>query len=530
MSHSRILTPLAITVALGSILAGLWGIPSAFAVGDVKYTVHAGDTPASIAEQLKVPLLDFLAQLGGILVPGKDIVVCPPGAGEPDYKSQYIERYEVQKADVKPNETWANVCRVLLTTRNVKLDPEEIADFNCVPRQYHLVQVGDTLAGIAQRYDASLKPLARFLKTTPAALVRGWNRLDEVQGLAEGRLLTVGWQEPHAGDALFYPLIEKMRLDVESDLKKEGLITPGGAAQFYNSKVSYQLYAFKEGDTLEELAKQSNMTVVSLRKANNLDANETPAVGQPLFVPTAESAFAGSAAIFKTYANEGALLRSRPAPDAASNPLDKGQTLWVYERPWVSEARWCAVMVDSNKKPWAWVKESDIKYEEPRRRFYAAGRTGPEPPQDMPMQPFRPNVVAMSGIPETVSGAKRTALEIAMVFAQNRVRYQMGTQGTRSIDCSGLVWYCFTHAGVWSPGTERDAARTQANRGRPVTSNLMPADRLYWQYGRLGGAIDHTGLYLGGGMDIEATPGYVQLRSFNSRRSHVVKVMRDPPY
>jgi LysM repeat protein len=536
VSQPRSAIPLTLAVAFSLALVGPWSVQPALAAGDVRHTVREGDTPASIAGQLKMSLFDFLAQLGGMLVPGKDITVCPPGTEEADFKSEYIRPYPVKPSDVKLNETWVNICRALA---DQKMDIEEIADFNSVPRQYHLVLAGETLASIAKIYDSALKPLARFINatapkppsppTTPATLIRGWNRLDETPDLAEGRLLTVGWQEPLAGDKLYYPEVAKMIASVTADQEKAGLITPKGAL-FFDPNVSYQLYVLREGQTLEDLARQCNNTdVAKLRKANDLDASETPAPGQALFVPTAESAFAGTPSVYKAKAKTGAVMRNQPSTLARSLTIEAGEVLYVFERPWETDgAQWWAVMVDSETRPWAWMQADHLEREKDGRRYYATGRKGPPRPHEL--LPSDPTVVDMSNVSETTnSEKKRQALAIAMWFVNHQVPYRMGSQCDSRTDCSGLVWLCLTRAGVWDRGTERDAAQTQALRGRKVSSP-MPADRLYWEYGRLGGAIDHTGFYLGGGMDIEATPKYTRIKSFSSRQPHLVKIMRDPPY
>jgi cell wall-associated NlpC family hydrolase len=241
---------------------------------------------------------------------------------------------------------------------------------------------------------------------------------------------------------------------------------------------------------------------------------KAPSVASPCML-------AGSAQVCKAYANKDTFLRAAPSAQAAGLAIQKGQELCVFEGPceWVPE--WRAVLCDDRQNPWAWVRQDDLKLDESRRLFPAIGRAAPMWPVQTPPPPAAPN-----------TPAKLKALQIAIWFAQNRIPYRMGAQGTSSTDQSGLVWFCFTRAGVWPKDAERTAARDQANQGRQVMDGkLKPGDRIYWSYGRLGaGGIDHTGIYLGGGMDVEATPRYVQIRSFNSRRSHLVKVMRDEPY
>jgi len=526
-------------VVLCCVLLSLWNAPPALGVGDVSYTVGEDDTPSAIARKLKIPLLDFLSQVGGILTAGQEIVVCPPGDRDAQFPSQYLEFYTVRR-----DQTLLQVAQWL------KTGVEELADFNALPRRCHLVQAGETIADLSRRYQASLQPLADVYQTTPGALIQSWNELDETAQLPEGRLLTIGWQEPREGDRLAYPLVEKIIASVEEDMKKEGLLTPKGA-QFFNAKIQYQLYAVKEGDTLKTLAEESGkkVSVRDLLQINNLEEGDTLTVGQVLFVPTAESAFGGSSArVYRAYPTPGAVLRSVPSTDSRVGRRDvplkdedgKRQEIYVYEKPYTYNPAWRAVMVDSSKMPWAWMRQEHLEFEPPEKRllYYAIGRANPpnpEPPRPQVVaRPFYPVVIPVSGVCDDVkSPTKRRALEWAYWFARNRVPYKLGGFSQRQIDCSGLVYYCFRQARVAGWQSLQPSCRNQIKRGQHVgdTANpLRPGDRLYFDTARLGYGItgtDHTGLYIGGGYMIEATPP----RCKKTNLRHYLKVCwarRDP--
>lgn len=126
---------------------------------------------------------------------------------------------------------------------------------------------------------------------------------------------------------------------------------------------------------------------------------------------------------------------------------------------------------------------------------------------------------------------KRRAIELALWFAAHKVPYRMGAASTRSTDTSGLVWYCFSHAYV--PGYEklRPPCTNQIKYGTRVSTrieDLRPGDRLYFDTVRLGyGVVDHTGIYIGGGKMVEATPPHVRVTDLR-RYLKIYAARRDP--
>jgi peptidoglycan DL-endopeptidase RipA len=73
-----------------------------------------------------------------------------------------------------------------------------------------------------------------------------------------------------------------------------------------------------------------------------------------------------------------------------------------------------------------------------------------------------------------------------------------GARGT-GFDCSGLMLYAYSGAGVALPRT----SRSQYNAGRKVpVSDLRPGDLVFYQ--RSGGPIHHVAMYIGGGDMVEA--------------------------
>jgi len=78
--------------------------------------------------------------------------------------------------------------------------------------------------------------------------------------------------------------------------------------------------------------------------------------------------------------------------------------------------------------------------------------------------------------------------------------YVYGGEGRRGIDCSSLVQHAFAANGVRLPRTAAEQARV----GRNVpTDQLQAGDRLY--FSASGTHIDHTGLYMGDGLFVQAS-------------------------
>lgn len=82
------------------------------------------------------------------------------------------------------------------------------------------------------------------------------------------------------------------------------------------------------------------------------------------------------------------------------------------------------------------------------------------------------------------------------------IPYRWGGYSANGIDCSGFVKAVFAAHGISLPRVSRD----QALVGTPVGWNqLQPGDRLY--FACKGGAIDHTGIYMGNGLFIHSSSG-----------------------
>lgn len=90
--------------------------------------------------------------------------------------------------------------------------------------------------------------------------------------------------------------------------------------------------------------------------------------------------------------------------------------------------------------------------------------------------------------------------------AENQIGdpYVWGAEGPNGFDCSGLVWFALTRAGVDIPRTTAAGFQSQLNS---VNKNhLKVGDVVYFDYGRLGpGVADHIGIYIGNGKMVAAS-------------------------
>ncbi len=99
-----------------------------------------------------------------------------------------------------------------------------------------------------------------------------------------------------------------------------------------------------------------------------------------------------------------------------------------------------------------------------------------------------PSVVPTTARPVPVSVGERAA---SVALQQIGVPYRYGGSSPRGFDCSGLVQYAYTHAGVAVPRTTSDLWSTMAPVGR---QNLRVGDVLFFN---IEGKMSHVGLYVG---------------------------------
>ncbi len=85
-----------------------------------------------------------------------------------------------------------------------------------------------------------------------------------------------------------------------------------------------------------------------------------------------------------------------------------------------------------------------------------------------------------------------------------------------TIDCSGLVCYAYSQAGISLPHSSSQQAKYCNDRGYAISANqLQPGDLVFWTYPWGSGFmnIGHVGIYAGNGQVIDASPNGVVQRS-----------------
>lgn len=110
--------------------------------------------------------------------------------------------------------------------------------------------------------------------------------------------------------------------------------------------------------------------------------------------------------------------------------------------------------------------------------------------------PPRPGVLVPS-VPGPSAGDNRLAAEVAASMIGRPYRAG-GNAPEEGFDCSGLVRYCYGLLGIELPRT----ADTQQKATRPVpVEEIAIGDLLFF---RLGGAINHVGIYYGDGLFVHS--------------------------
>lgn len=98
--------------------------------------------------------------------------------------------------------------------------------------------------------------------------------------------------------------------------------------------------------------------------------------------------------------------------------------------------------------------------------------------------------------------------------------YRLGGESPEGVDCSGLVQFAYSRAGIRVPRT----AAQQFEGGRPQPK-VLPGDLLFFRTDGTG-AVSHVGIYAGKGQMIHASSSGGQVRkvSLNQRywRQHLV--------
>ncbi len=261
-----------------------------------------------------------------------------------------------------------------------------------------------------------------------------------------------------------------------------------------SSRVRYEIYQVRSGDTVEDIAARFGVPARQVRRLNDLDAWHQLRAGQSLalMLPTGPAAPAGEAsydlaasAFEPRYARVTAASPIIPEPDvsAAAHPLyiaPAGSQLVVSAE---QGECWGVVMIDGST---GWIAKSGVQV------------------SDRTVSTDELDILFKGGRPDIVQEACRYL----------GTPYRYGGQLPSEVDCSLLVQTAFAAHGIRLPRT----ATAQYHHGRAVSfAELLPGDRLYFV--SRSGQINHTGIYIGNGRFVHASArrGRVAVDMLNDR-------------
>jgi len=105
-------------------------------------------------------------------------------------------------------------------------------------------------------------------------------------------------------------------------------------------------------------------------------------------------------------------------------------------------------------------------------------------------------VSGAAGTPPAISGKAGIAVDFAYVQANKPAYYGYGDAGPDTFDCSGLTMAAWAKAGKSLP---HNAAAQYSATARITKDELEPGDLVFYR------SLGHVGLYVGGGMIIDAS-------------------------
>jgi cell wall-associated NlpC family hydrolase len=125
-------------------------------------------------------------------------------------------------------------------------------------------------------------------------------------------------------------------------------------------------------------------------------------------------------------------------------------------------------------------------------------------------------MIRLSGEDVLLSSSAGTGREIAEeALAMLDTPYLFGGRSSRGLDCSGLTGTCYGAAGLALPRDARQQALVGQMVATPWNKNGMrPGDLLFFINTQ--GRVIHTGIALGNGRFVHASPPMVQVNSLDS--------------
>lgn len=180
------------------------------------------------------------------------------------------------------NQTWSSLENAY---SSVDCDITEVPPVNDNVQSY-TVQKGDTLYGIAQKFNTTVDKIKELNRLTSNTIIPGEVILIPLAGASSSNTYTV-----KKGDTL-YSIAQAFNLSVD-DLKKANNLTSnvlsiGQVLTIPSVNDNYLTYTVKKGDTLFSIARNYNVSVNDLMSINNLSSSIL-SIGQTLVIPTTSS-------------------------------------------------------------------------------------------------------------------------------------------------------------------------------------------------------------------------------------------------
>jgi LysM repeat protein len=357
--------------------------------------------------------------------------------------------------------------------------------------EVYVVQEGDTLESIAQKYRTSIEKIREQNNLTEASRIK-------------------------AGDNLTIPI-----KDEEPASNVTGRI------------VVSQTYAVQPGDTLGKIAASFKVTVDSIKTKNGLKDGQPLQPGQTLLIPIREHVIKSNTpttttppptTTTQTYTvTRGVELPSRGVSlprFGDDRPVGNGTTDTTSTPPPTTKVsspqlhtvgRLGAIIQSGGRIRRTKNANAATLYQCPvGMQLVVTGQSddwyavmmSDRSTGWIPKKYVRLEDVELVANPSAMnaSAGGGNSFVVQEAFRYLGVPYRYGGASTNGMDCSAFVQRCFRAIGISLPRT----AAEQARCGAPVPpEQLIPGDRVY--FANDSGRVNHTGIYIGNGQFIHAS-------------------------
>ena len=357
--------------------------------------------------------------------------------------------------------------------------------------EVHVVQAGDTLESIAQKYNTSVEKIREQNNLTEASRIK-------------------------TGDSLTIPL-----KDAESANNVTGRI------------VVSQTYTVQPGDTLEKIAASFKVSAESIKTKNGLKDGQPLRTGQTLLIPIREHTIKSNTPTTTTpppttTAQTYTITRGVELPSRGvslprfgdDRPVGNGTTDITSSPPPTTKVsspqlqtvgRLGAIIQSGGRIRRTKNANAATLYQCPvGMQLVVTGQSddwfavmmSDRSTGWIPKKYVRLEDVELVANPSAMnaSAGGGNSFVVQEAFRYLGVPYRYGGSSTNGMDCSAFVQRCFRAVGISLPRT----AAEQSRYGASVTpEQLVPGDRIYFANGS--GRINHTGIYIGNGQFIHAS-------------------------